>query len=151
MHQASQLNKSVATTALTMTNVFAMMCQTRSRSEGDSPLHGYPYAKISCPKLNPKAFPDILDNVTCRSPCNRLFQTKTRTGVSQGNWYIRITEVKSGILILNKSVQRGNLKIQNLFCISDIIFFKNKKLDCRVAEVNVVSATPCKCSQGSLV
>lgn len=55
--QASQLNKSVATTALTMTNVFAMTCQTTSRPEGDSPLHDDPCAKISCPKLNPKAFP----------------------------------------------------------------------------------------------
>lgn len=150
MHQAPQLNKPVATTALTMTNVFAMMCQLRNRPEGDSPLHDDPYAKISCPKLKPKAFPDIWDNVTCRSPSNQLFQIKTRTGVSQGNWYIRIIEVKSGILILNKSVQMRNLKIQNFFCVSDIIFFKNKKLDCRVAEVNGVSVIPCKCSQGSL-
>ena len=65
---ASQINKSVATAALTMTDVFAMTCQTSSRPEGDSPLHDDPYAKISCPKLNPKAFPEphISDNITCR-------------------------------------------------------------------------------------
>ena len=58
VHRASQLNKSVATTALTMTNVFAMTRQTSSRPEGDSPLHDDPYAKISCPKPNQKAFPE---------------------------------------------------------------------------------------------
>lgn len=64
MHRASQLNKSVATTALTMKNVFAMMRQRSSRPEGDSPLHDDPSAKISYPKLNPKAFPEshISDN-----------------------------------------------------------------------------------------
>lgn len=56
VHQASQLNKSLATTALTMTNISAMTHQASSRPKSDSPLYGDPYAKISCPKLNTKAF-----------------------------------------------------------------------------------------------
>lgn len=53
--QASQPNRSVPTTAPTVTNIFAVMPQPRSRPEGDSHLHDDPRAKISCSKLNAKA------------------------------------------------------------------------------------------------
>lgn len=56
VRQASQLNKSLATTALTVTNISAMTRQASSRPESDSPLYDDPCTKISCPKPNAKAF-----------------------------------------------------------------------------------------------
>lgn len=147
-HQASQPNRSVPTTAPTVTNIFAVMPQPRSRPEGDSHLHDDPRAKISRPKLNAKApaEPHVAEGLV--QPA-RFRQRQER--MTAGDPLQEDKENKRAVLILSRCctlfffLGGETLKIKHLFCITDIISFQNKKPACGVTEVNGVSATPCKC------